>query len=83
MENDKSNNILNNVKIKRYEGKDEYFINKKTNEVCPLLDSHGLCNIVKDHGENYLSLTCQMFPRIENILRIEESFHYHVPVQKY
>lgn len=65
--NDKSNNILNNVKIKRYEGKDEYFINKKTNEVCPLLDSHGLCNIVKDHGENYLSLTCQMFPRIENI----------------
>jgi hypothetical protein len=65
--NDKSNNIVNNVKIKRYEGKDEYFINKKTNEACPLLDSHGLCNIVKDHGENYLSLTCQRFPRIENI----------------
>lgn len=45
----------------------KYFINKKTNEACPLLDSHGLCNIVKDHGENYLSLTCQMFPRIESV----------------
>jgi len=66
-ENDKSNNILNNVKIKRYEGKDEYFINKETNKACPLLDNQGLCNIVKDHGENYLSLTCQSFPRIENV----------------
>ncbi len=65
--NDKSDNILNNVKITRNEGKDGYFINKETNEACPLLDNQGLCNIVKDHGENYLSLTCQRFPRIENV----------------
>ena len=41
-------------------------INKKTNEACPLLDSQGLCNIVKEHGEQYLCLTCKKFPRIDN-----------------
>jgi lysine-N-methylase len=67
-ENDKSNHILNNVKMKKYGSKTEYFINKETNEACPLLDKQGLCQIVKSHGEEYLSLTCHMFPRIENII---------------
>ncbi|MCY6369940.1 flagellin lysine-N-methylase [Clostridium ganghwense] len=66
-ENDKSNYILNNVKIKKCGNKKEYFINKETNEVCPFLDKQGLCKIVKSHGEEHLSLTCHMFPRIENI----------------
>ncbi|MDR3593889.1 flagellin lysine-N-methylase [Clostridium sp.] len=66
-ENDKSDNILNNVKIKKCGRKTEYFINKETNEVCPLLDKQGLCQIVKSRGEEYLSLACHMFPRIENI----------------
>jgi len=66
-ENGKSNNILNNVKIKQCGSKTEYFINKETNEACPFLDKQGLCNIVRSHGEEYLSLTCHMFPRIENI----------------
>lgn len=66
-ENDKSNYILNNVKVKKCGSKIEYFINKETNEACPFLDKQGLCQIVKSHGEEYLSLTCHTFPRIENI----------------
>lgn len=66
-ENDKSNHILNNVKIKKCGSETEYFINKQTNETCPFLDKQGLCEMVKKHGEEFLSLTCHMFPRIENI----------------
>lgn len=66
-ENDKSNHILNNVKIKKCGSKTEYFINKETNEACPLLDKQGLCQIVKSHGEEYLSSICHMFPRMENV----------------
>ncbi|MEQ8197162.1 MAG: flagellin lysine-N-methylase [Clostridiaceae bacterium] len=66
-ENHNSDHILNKVKIKKYGSKTEYFINKETNGSCPFLDKQGLCQIVKSHGEEYLSLTCHMFPRIENI----------------
>jgi lysine-N-methylase len=66
-ENDKSGYILGNIKTKKCGSKTEYFINKKTNEACTFLDKQGLCQIVKSHGEEYLPLTCHMFPRIENI----------------
>ena len=66
-ENDKCDNILNNVKIKKHGSKTEYFINKENHEACPLLDKQGLCEVVKSHGEEYLSSTCHRFPRIENI----------------
>lgn len=66
-ENDISGHILDNVKIKRCGSETEYFINKEANEACAFLDKQGLCQIVKSHGEDYLSLTCHMFPRIENI----------------
>ena len=66
-DNDTSGHILDNVKIKKCQGKTEYFINKETSDACAFLDKQGLCQIVKDHGEEYLSLTCHMFPRIENI----------------
>lgn len=46
----------------------EYIIvDKKTKDSCPFLDEKGLCNIVKENGDEYLSLTCQGFPRIENV----------------
>lgn len=64
--NDKLDYVLNNVKAKECGRKTEYLINKETNETCPLLDKQGLCQIVKSHGEEYLSLTCHRFPRIEN-----------------
>ena len=66
-EKDKAESILNNVKIKKCGRKTEYFINKETHEACPLLDKQGLCEVVKNHGEDYLSSICQKFPRIENI----------------
>ena len=66
-ENDTSGHILDNVKIKKCGNKAEYFINKETSGVCDFLDKQGLCQIVKKYGEEYLSLTCHMFPRIENI----------------
>ena len=53
--------------VKKCSDKNEYFINKETHEDCPFLDNKGLCNIVKNHGEEYLSLTCHTFPRIENV----------------
>lgn len=65
-ENHRLNNILNNVKTKKCGKKIEYLINKETNEVCPLLDEQGLCEVVKKYGEGYLSLICHRFPRIEN-----------------
>ena len=50
--------LLNGVKTKECNGKEKYFINKETFEKCPFLDCEGLCNIVKSHGEGYLSKTC-------------------------
>lgn len=61
-----SNYLLKGVKIKECNGKKGYFINKETFEKCPFLDCEGLCNIVKGHGEEYLSKTCHSFPRIKN-----------------
>ncbi len=58
--------LLNGVKTKECNGKKEYFINKEISEKCPFLDGEGLCNIVKSHGEGYLSKTCHSFPRINN-----------------
>ncbi|XZI40625.1 flagellin lysine-N-methylase [Clostridium perfringens] len=58
--------LLNGVKTKESNGKEEYFIKKETFEKCPFLDGEGLCNIVKSHGEGYLSKTCHSFPRMNN-----------------
>lgn len=65
--NDDSKYLLSNVKLKQCENKDMYFINKENHEACPFLDKQGLCYVVKNHGEEYLSSTCHMFPRIENV----------------
>ena len=61
-----SNYLLKGVKIKECNERKGYFINKETFEKCPFLDCEGLCNIVKGHGEEYLSKTCHSFPRIKN-----------------
>lgn len=59
--------ILKNLKIKEYRGKKEYFLDKYTHDTCQFLDKNGLCEIVKNHGEEYISLTCHTFPRVKNI----------------
>lgn len=58
--------ILNKIKVKKSGKRTEYFINKENHESCPFLDTQGLCQIVKNHGEEYISSTCHRFPRIEN-----------------
>ncbi|MFU7517806.1 flagellin lysine-N-methylase, partial [Clostridium sp. HCS.1] len=47
-------------------GENSYLIKKETKGLCPLLSDEGLCNIVLNHGEEYLSSTCKSVPRIEN-----------------
>ena len=63
-EKNKCQDMLDGLK---FVDEDYIIINKRTSEACPFLDNKGLCNIVKSNGDEYLSLTCQKFPRIENI----------------
>jgi lysine-N-methylase len=65
-EKDNLNYLLDNVRFIKSNGKNTYLIKKETKGKCPLLTNEGLCNIVIDHGDEYLSLTCKNFPRIEN-----------------
>ncbi|MGL4453175.1 MAG: flagellin lysine-N-methylase [Sarcina sp.] len=60
--------IMNNIIFKSsdHEAEEGYIVDKKTSAPCPFLDTKGLCEIVKSHGEEYLSNTCHSFPRIEN-----------------
>ena len=58
--------LLDNVRFIKSNGENSYLIKKETRGACPLLSNEGLCNIVINHGEEYLSLTCKSFPRIEN-----------------
>ncbi|MCF0148827.1 MAG: lysine-N-methylase [Clostridium sp.] len=60
------NYLLDNVKFIKSNGENSYLIKKETKGVCPLLSEEGLCNIVINHGDEYLSTTCKSFPRIEN-----------------
>ena len=62
-EKNKCKDMLNKLK---FVDEDYIIVDKRTSETCPFLDSKGLCNIVKNNGDEYLSLTCQKFPRIEN-----------------
>ncbi len=58
--------LLDNVRFIKSNGENIYLIKKETRGACPLLSDEGLCNIVINHGEEYLSSTCKSFPRIEN-----------------
>lgn len=60
-------NFFNGIKVRSCGREKEYLIDKETNESCLFLDNKGLCNIVKEKGDEYLSLTCRTFPRIENV----------------
>lgn len=65
-ETNELNYLLDNVRFIKSNGENSYLIKKETKGVCPLLSDEGLCNIVINHGEEYLSSTCKSFPRIEN-----------------
>ncbi|MBD7915292.1 flagellin lysine-N-methylase [Clostridium sp. Sa3CUN1] len=65
-EKDNLNYILDNVRFVKSYGENKYLIKKETKGGCPFLSNEGLCNIVINHGDEYLSSTCRTFPRIEN-----------------
>lgn len=53
-------------------------------KTCLLLDSQGLCEIVKRHGEAYLSDTCAHFPRKQNeVTQIGENDEEQVLITEY
>ncbi|SFC60766.1 flagellin lysine-N-methylase [Clostridium uliginosum] len=63
-------------------GNDQYAkIILDNNKICPFLDKDGLCTIHMEYGENYLSKTCNQYPRIINIVdnMIEKSCHISCP----
>ena len=64
-EKEELNYLLDNVRFIKNNGESNYLIKKETKGVCPLLNDKGLCNIVINHGEEYLSSTCNSFPRLE------------------
>ncbi|WP_238915821.1 flagellin lysine-N-methylase [Clostridium sp. YIM B02555] len=65
-EKDKCSEILKNIKVKKSGDNVSYSIAKENHETCPFLDMKGLCEIVKKHGEEYISSICHTFPRVEN-----------------
>lgn len=55
-----------NISTKRRNKNTIYEIKNITHKNCPFLDEIGLCNIVKDYSEEYLTKTCKAFPRLVN-----------------
>lgn len=61
-----------NKHIKRFKknsSDDKYgIINLNKQGFCPFLDVAGLCSIQKEVGQEYLSVVCNMYPRILNLI---------------
>jgi lysine-N-methylase len=55
--------ILKNVKQKKTGKGYQNLIRLNARKKCPFMDKNGLCNIVLEHGEDYLSVTCRLYPR--------------------
>lgn len=62
-----SGEYLEKVIVRKCGKREEYVVDKEIYESCPFLDKEGLCTIIKNDGEEYLSMTCRSFPRIENV----------------
>lgn len=72
-------NVILNKEIK--ENNQYAKIRLDDNKNCPFLNKEGLCEIYINCGENYLSKTCNQYPRIINIVDncIEKSCHISCP----
>jgi len=67
--------ILKHIKTKThpFKGKlNQMILNEK--KQCPLLDSDNLCSIQKTYGADYLSITCQTYPRMN--FKVSDDFMY-------
>ncbi len=58
--------LCEQVTYKKEDGEDIYHMKADSCKACVMLDEQGLCEIVKCHGEEYLSDTCAKFPRKHN-----------------
>jgi len=62
----RSAGYIKNAKTRKPGEKAEYALKMGSAKCCPLLDKNGLCNIVKECGDDYQPKTCREFPRQEN-----------------
>lgn len=60
--------ICDHVSYKREDQEEIYCMKLDYSKQCLLLDEKGLCNIVKNHGDEYLCKTCAEFPRKKNTI---------------
>lgn len=65
-ENEDTKYLCEKTTYKREDGQDIYHMACDETKTCVMLDCNGLCDIVKQHGDEYLSDTCQNFPRKKN-----------------
>ncbi len=61
-----SQNLTKTVKTKNNKHEAAYSIRMNAKKMCPYLSSEQLCSLVTNQGEDYLPLTCRIFPRVIN-----------------
>lgn len=62
--------LCEQVTYKKEEGESIYHMKADSCKACVMLDEKGLCEIVKRHGDEYLSDTCASFPRKHNQITV-------------
>ena len=62
--------LCEQVTYNREDGENIYHMKLDSCKACVLLDEKGLCEIVKRHGDEFLSDTCARFPRKHNQITI-------------
>lgn len=62
--------LCEQVTFKKEAGENIYHMKADSCRACVMLDEKGLCEIVKRHGDEYLSDTCASFPRKHNQITI-------------
>lgn len=72
-ENDETAYLCQHVTYRKEEQEGIYHMKMCGGKACEMLDENGLCEIVKRHGEQYLSETCAQFPRKINVLEDGEN----------
>lgn len=62
--------LCEQVTFKKEDGESIYHMKADSCKACVMLDEKGLCEIVKRHGDAFLSDTCASFPRKHNQITI-------------
>lgn len=62
--------LCEQVTFKKEDGESIYHMKADSCKACVMLDEKGLCEIVKRHGDEFLSDTCASFPRKHNQITV-------------